>query len=199
MLDNKSDIATIISSRICHDLISPIGAISNGLELLELSGMSQSPEIRLIAESAKNANARIRFLRLAFGSIDKGAIVSMAEVLDILADYYNSPHIKINWAINTDLARDDLRILFLLLLCAEKITPYETVISIAEYNNVYEILTTGEVLKTEDFLDFETQKLRPQDSPSLVQFTFAQAQLDHLQYSLELKQTDNHLSIKILT
>ena len=49
MSHTHSNLATLIGSRICHDLISPIGAIHNGLELLELSGgMSQTPEMQLI-------------------------------------------------------------------------------------------------------------------------------------------------------
>lgn len=199
MLDEKPNLAATISSRICHDLISPIGAISNGLELLELSGVQQSPEIRLISESAKNANARIKFLRLAFGNIDSGANVSMAEVNDILSDYYSDPRIKLNWAIGTAVARSDLRVLFLLLLCAEKIAPYDAAINVSEHHNGYEIGIKSGVLKTERFLDFETQKLLPQDGPSLVQFTFTQVQVDQLQYSLVLNQTDNQVTIKVLT
>jgi len=40
----------LIGSRICHDLISPVGAINNGLELLLMSGMNMSPEVALIDE-----------------------------------------------------------------------------------------------------------------------------------------------------
>ncbi len=62
MSHTHSNLATLIGSRICHDLISPIGAIHNGLELLELSGgMSQTPEMQLIVESCANARARVTF------------------------------------------------------------------------------------------------------------------------------------------
>ena len=44
------NIAALIGSRICHDLISPIGAINNGLELLTMTGVAQSPELALIAQ-----------------------------------------------------------------------------------------------------------------------------------------------------
>ena len=52
------DLNSLIGSRICHDLISPLGAIGNGLELLSMSGFDGAPEIALIAESVENANSR---------------------------------------------------------------------------------------------------------------------------------------------
>ena len=199
MLDEKPNIAATIISRICHDLISPIGAISNGLELLELSGVPQGPEIKLISESAKNASARIRFLRLAFGNIDSGASVSTVEMNDILSGYYSDPRIKLNWSIKAAVARSDLRVLFLLLLCAEKIAPFDVVISVSKHHNGYEVEIKSKGMKTEGFLDFEAHKLLPQDGPSLVQFSFTQTQVDQLQYSLKLEQIDDQVTIKVLT
>ena len=55
------DIAALIRSRICHDLISPIGAIGNGVQLLAMSCGAAGAEMDLITESVQNANARIRF------------------------------------------------------------------------------------------------------------------------------------------
>ncbi len=65
----SSDLVALIGSRICHDLISPIGAIGNGIELIGLSGAGAGPEMALISESVTNAQARIRFYyRVAFGA-----------------------------------------------------------------------------------------------------------------------------------
>jgi len=62
------DLAALIGSRICHDLISPIGAINNGLELLGMSGQTGGAELDLISQSVENASARIRFFRIAYGA-----------------------------------------------------------------------------------------------------------------------------------
>ena len=59
------NLAALIGSRICHDLISPIGAINNGLELLGMTGSSEGPELQLITDSVGSATARIRFFRIA--------------------------------------------------------------------------------------------------------------------------------------
>ena len=63
MGQSNINLAALIGSRICHDLISPIGAINNGLELLGMSDAREGPELELISESVGNASARIRFFR----------------------------------------------------------------------------------------------------------------------------------------
>ena len=69
MSQNNVNIGALIGSRICHDLISPIGAINNGLELLSMSDERDGPEFDLITESVGNASARIRFFRIAYGCL----------------------------------------------------------------------------------------------------------------------------------
>jgi histidine phosphotransferase ChpT len=64
------DFASLLCSRLCHDLLSPVGAMNNGLELL---ADEHDPEMRqrcmdLLAESAKAASDRLKFFRLAFGA-----------------------------------------------------------------------------------------------------------------------------------
>ena len=80
-------LAALIASRICHDLISPIGAIGNGVELMimDASGAS-SQEMALIIESAGHANARIRYFRIAFGLCAPDQRIGRGEVAGILQD-----------------------------------------------------------------------------------------------------------------
>ncbi|MBI1619841.1 histidine phosphotransferase ChpT [Aquamicrobium zhengzhouense] len=61
------ELAALLCSRVCHDIISPVGAINNGLELLDEGGADEDA-MRLIRSSAKNASARLQFARLAFGA-----------------------------------------------------------------------------------------------------------------------------------
>ena len=64
------DLAALLCSRVCHDLISPTGAIVNGLEVLEESKDEETREfaLALIKKSASQATARLQFCRLAFGA-----------------------------------------------------------------------------------------------------------------------------------
>ena len=64
------DLAALLCSRVCHDVISPVGAIVNGLEVLEDEKDAEMREvaIELIKKSATSASARLQFCRLAFGA-----------------------------------------------------------------------------------------------------------------------------------
>lgn len=79
------DLAALLCSRVCHDIISPVGAINNGLELLDEGGADEDA-MQLIRASAKNASARLQFARIAFGAagsagmqIDTGDAESVAR------------------------------------------------------------------------------------------------------------------------
>ena len=65
------DLAALLCSRVCHDLISPAGAIVNGLEVLEEKDSDEETKtfaLDLIKRSARTASARLQFCRLAFGA-----------------------------------------------------------------------------------------------------------------------------------
>src|ERR1700685_3970352 len=64
------DLAALLCSRVCHDLISPVGAIVNGLEVLDEDKDEETKvfALDLIKKSAKQASAKLQFCRLAFGA-----------------------------------------------------------------------------------------------------------------------------------
>ncbi|MGB7433095.1 MAG: histidine phosphotransferase family protein [Ahrensia sp.] len=70
---SPADLSALLCSRICHDIISPVGAINNGLELLEEEGMDEAA-MGLITDSAANAAARLQFLRIAFGAAGSAGV-----------------------------------------------------------------------------------------------------------------------------
>jgi histidine phosphotransferase ChpT len=118
-MPDKPDVSALLSSRICHDLISPIGAISNGVELMLMDGATQGPEIALVSESVTHANARIRFFRVAFGQTSKDQRIGLAEVKGIVADMTRGGRIAVEWQSPADLSRRETKLAFLLLLCLE--------------------------------------------------------------------------------
>lgn len=122
MGQSQIDIAALIGSRICHDLISPIGAINNGLELLGLSGQAEGPELGLISESVGSASGRIRFFRIAYGA-PGGQQVSETEILSILKDIAPSARLNIDWKAGPA-ERGEVRLVFLALQCIESAFPY---------------------------------------------------------------------------
>ncbi len=76
------DLAALLSSRVCHDVISPVGAIVNGLEVLEeeKDAEMRGHALALIKTSAAKASARLQFCRLAFGAAgSKGASIDTGD------------------------------------------------------------------------------------------------------------------------
>lgn len=124
MSQPQHSLAALLGSRICHDLISPIGAISNGVELLQMSGASSSPELELIFASVENANARIRFFRIAFGVASDEQRIGSSEVKDILQDLTRGTRLSIEWSAPSDLPRDEVKRAFLMIQCFEAAMPW---------------------------------------------------------------------------
>jgi histidine phosphotransferase ChpT len=84
------ELAALVTSRICHDVINPVAAISNGLEML---GEEQDADMRaaamdLIRKSATQASAKLQFARLAFGAAGSaGAEIDLREAEKISRDF----------------------------------------------------------------------------------------------------------------
>ena len=128
-------LAALIGSRICHDLISPIGAIGNGVELLALTDGDTSAEMALITESVENASARIRFFRIAFGAAGETQMVGRTEILSILAAIARGGRFTYYWQVEGDQPRRDVRAALLLTQCMESAMPMGGDIEISQTDN----------------------------------------------------------------
>lgn len=135
MWQSNHNLASLIGSRICHDLISPIGAICNGLELMQLDGRPISPEMTLISESVNHANARIRFLRVAFGMAGDQQHMTRSEVASILQDMSAGSRVEFDWTPQAEYSRAQVQEVFLALQCLESSMPQGGVISVTRIGN----------------------------------------------------------------
>jgi histidine phosphotransferase ChpT len=83
------DLAALLCSRVCHDIISPVGAIINGLEVLdEDNGEMRDFAFSLIRKSAAQASAKLQFARLAFGAAGSaGAEIDLADAEKVARGY----------------------------------------------------------------------------------------------------------------
>ena len=139
-MTDRPDLTALLGSRICHDLISPIGAIGNGVELLIMDGASRGPEMALIAESVANANARIRFFRIGFGATSSEQRICRPEVLSILTDLTRGGRLAVEWTSPADLPRREVKVAFLLLMCLETALAYGGQISIDRSDNRWQLI-----------------------------------------------------------
>jgi histidine phosphotransferase ChpT len=97
---NDLDFAALLVSRVCHDLVSPVGAVVNGLEVLEdeTDPAMRADALRLVSASAEQAAARLQFARIAFGAAGSaGAELDLAEVSRILFGLLKGGKIELVW------------------------------------------------------------------------------------------------------
>ncbi|MEL0209240.1 MAG: histidine phosphotransferase family protein, partial [Novosphingobium sp.] len=100
------DLASLLCSRLCHDLLSPVGALSNGLELL---ADEKDPEMRqrcfeLLEQSAKASADKLKFFRLAFGAAggfgEQVPVAEARQLVDALAG--SNGRVAVNWMFGVD-------------------------------------------------------------------------------------------------
>lgn len=123
MPESEIDLASLLCSRLCHDLLSPVGAMNNGLELL---ADEHDPEMKqrcmdLLAESAKSAADKLKFFRLAFGAAGGfGSEVDPAEAKAVIEPLVTSSgRTTLEWAVPAGLMpKRAIKILLNLVLLA---------------------------------------------------------------------------------
>ncbi len=172
MKASPADLSALLGSRICHDLISPLGAIGNGIELLQLSGI-EGPEVALIAEAVKDANLRIRFFRVAFGTAREGQIMAESEVRNILAPDTGGRRVAIDWQASGDLPRREVKLAFLALLCLESALPYGGQINVLCRDSDWHVTGIGKRLKVDADLWEILEQAVPEALPAPAQLHFA--------------------------
>lgn len=103
-MNNSLDLAAMLCSRLCHDMLSPVGALTNGLELFadEKDPAMRGRIVELLEQSAKTSADKLKFFRLAFGAAGGfGEMVPLDEaraVIDALIG--NNGRIEARWALS---------------------------------------------------------------------------------------------------
>jgi histidine phosphotransferase ChpT len=91
------DLAAVVAARICHDLVSPVGAMVNGADLInELGAAGAADEIAMVAVSAQRAAAMLKFHRLAFGTVsDPASTLARGHLCDQFRDVVAGPRVQL--------------------------------------------------------------------------------------------------------
>ena len=127
------DLAAYLCSRVCHDLISPVGAIVNGLEVLaeddaEMHGFAMD----LIKKSAVQASAKLQFARIAFGAAGSaGSEIDLADAEAVTRGLLAGSKTELAWsAPPAVMVKDKVKLLLNLVLTAQQAIPRGGTISI---------------------------------------------------------------------
>ncbi|NNG05998.1 MAG: hypothetical protein HKM95_18100 [Inquilinus sp.] len=92
------EVMELLCSRLCHDLISPVGAINNGVELVEDLGEEMAGEaMGLIAQSGRRAAGRLKCYRVAYGAAGAQATIGLDEAHEIASGYLEGGKVGLSW------------------------------------------------------------------------------------------------------
>lgn len=142
---NAPDLSGLVSARLCHDLISPMGAIGNGLELLMMTeGRGGDAELALISDSLGTALAKLRFYRLAFGPADAIARQSLDEARQI-TDIMFHGRFTVAWQDRpgASMSRATAQLAYLAILCFERSLPMGGEVTVAAGAGAVELRAEG--------------------------------------------------------
>jgi histidine phosphotransferase ChpT len=121
------DLAALLCSRVCHDVISPVGAIVNGLEVLEDENEASMRDfaLDLIRKSARQASARLQFARLAFGAAGSaGASIDLGDAEQVARGMFQDDKITLSWeGARILLPKNKVKLLLNLVLIATHAVP----------------------------------------------------------------------------
>jgi histidine phosphotransferase ChpT len=127
------DLAALLCSRVCHDVISPVGAIINGLEVLdgEQDEEMRAVAMELIKKSAVSASARLQFCRLAFGAAGSfGAQIDTGDAEKVARDIFDTARTTLQWRGARRMAsRNAVKLMLNLCLIAATAVPRGGVIT----------------------------------------------------------------------
>ena len=121
---SATDLGALLSSRICHDIISPVGAINNGLELLDEGGADEDA-MNLIRQSARNASARLQFARIAYGAAGSaGMLIDTGDAEAVTVAYLKNEKPELTWTGGRALLpKNKVKLLLNLVLIANAAIP----------------------------------------------------------------------------
>lgn len=193
------DLAGLVGSRLCHDLISPIGAIGNGLELLELSGTAPSEEMQLIRASVEAASARISFFRVAFGAAKGAQSMTARDVRATLDAIYASSRLSVAWDTEEDQTRAEVRLAFLALACLESAMAWGGKIEVRRSRDAWVLHARADRFKLDEKLwDLLRRSHSDVDlAGSTVQFGLLAQAAQDLRRPISVTQTDAAVSLLI--
>jgi histidine phosphotransferase ChpT len=128
------ELAALLCSRVCHDLISPVGAIVNGLEVLDDNPKPEDREfaLDLIRKSAKTASARLQFCRLAFGAAGSaGAQIDLGDAQNMARGHIEDGKATITWNLpRLLLPKNRVKLLLNMMVIAQQTIPRGGVLTV---------------------------------------------------------------------
>ncbi|TRD21874.1 histidine phosphotransferase family protein [Palleronia caenipelagi] len=172
MTNFSPELNWLIGSRICHDIANPLGAIGNGIELVQMTGAATGPEIDLVIGSHQAAVARLNLFRLAFGASAADQTVTGQQLADLRASLAQGRNVSLDWDSPGDLNRDDARLAALLLMTGETMLAYGGKMALSSQMGGFTLRLKADRLRAEaEIIDYLTNPAAPLPPASEVHLT----------------------------
>ncbi|HUC49339.1 MAG TPA: histidine phosphotransferase family protein [Xanthobacteraceae bacterium] len=141
------DLAALLCSRVCHDLISPVGAIVNGLEVLEEDKDEETKTfaLELIKKSAQQASAKLQFCRLAFGAAGSaGAQIETGDAERVARGLIEDGKTTVAWNLPRELVpKNRVKLLLNMIVVAAGAIPRGGTLTVDAVDSGYRIVAAG--------------------------------------------------------
>jgi histidine phosphotransferase ChpT len=146
------DLAALLCSRVCHDVISPVGAIANGLELYddpEMDDETKATALDMIRSSARTAGAKLKFCRIAFGAAGSaGSLIDLSEAGEVAKGFVGDEKVKLDWqAPRENRPKQQVKLLLNMLLLAISGIPRGGLITVTAAGDHLSVRASGERAK----------------------------------------------------
>jgi len=132
-----TSLSALLCARICHDLISPVGALGTAIEILDdpANVDMHDDAMALVRTSSRQASAKLKFLRLAFGAAGSApGVIPTAEVINLTNDMFADSKPDLVWNIDSDgIDKDRARILMNLIMLAVQAAPRGGTVTISRH------------------------------------------------------------------
>ena len=116
------DLSALLCSKVCHDVISPVGAIANGLEVLEDEQDAEMREIAfdLVRRSSRQASAKLQFCRIAFGAAGSAnSSIDTGDAEDVAKKFIGDDKIELEWAVPREIRpKSEVKLMLNMLMLA---------------------------------------------------------------------------------
>ena len=151
------DLAALLCSRVCHDVISPVGAFANGMELFddpEMDEATKETALAMVRASAKTASAKLKFCRIAFGAAGSaGASIDMAEAGETAKAFVGDDKVRLDWqAPRENRPKQQVKLLLNMLLIGMAAIPRGGLVKVEAAGGGLTVRARGERAKVPEAL-----------------------------------------------
>lgn len=189
----------LLVSKICHDLVSPIGAVNNGIEFMaDMGGEGMEDGIGLIAHSARQASVKLQLFRMCYGAGGSDAKMTGKMIYETFEGYIYDSKVKMVWDLMNDMPDQDLPAGFLktvlnVMVYAFDSLPKGGTVTVGMADGYMTVTGQGDMIKPKDgsieaFNNaLEIEELSPKSIHAYI--TRQYAQLFGLDVALEISES----------